>query len=96
MDINTELISLRDDGTNKVQHYCVPYIGSEHYKLGLVNNHYVINTTTNVTSYCLEHYEQVKHISDCHLTCKTSTYYNNDKAGNTYIYISLSLSIYIY
>ena len=29
LEINIELISLRDDGTNRVQHYPAPYIGFE-------------------------------------------------------------------
>ena len=40
---------------------------SEECYLGLVNNHCVINDLTNLTSYCLEDYEEVKDISDCNL-----------------------------
>ena len=45
----------------------------------------MINATTTVTYYCLEHDEEVKDISDCHLMCKkTGKYYNKDKTGNVF------------
>ena len=55
LEIHIELISIRDDGTCRVEHYGKDY--EEKYNLGLVKNHYFINDTTNVTSYCLENYE---------------------------------------
>ena len=33
--------------------------------LGLVKGHYFINDYTELTSYCLDHYEEIKDIKDC-------------------------------
>ena len=63
-----ELISIRDDGTSRVEHYGKDY--EETYNLGLVKNHYFINDTTNVTSYCLEHYEEIKNEKLCNNICR--------------------------
>ena len=44
---------------------------------------YVINYTTDLTAYSLEHYDEVKDIDDCHLIYKTTgKYYNKDKSGS--------------
>ena len=52
----------------------------------MVNNHYVINDTTDLTAYNLEHYDEVKDIADCHLAYKkTDKYYNKDKTGTRFI-----------
>ena len=46
---------------------------------------YVINYTTDLTAYSLEHYDEVKDIDDCHLIYKTTgKYYNKDKSGKRY------------
>ena len=34
-------------------------------QFGFVKGHYVINDYTELTSYCLENYEEVKYIKDC-------------------------------
>ena len=41
----------------------------------MVKGHYFINDYTELTSYCLEHYEEVKEIKDCNKIYKKS----NDK-----------------
>ena len=33
--------------------------------MGLVKGHYFINDYTELTSYCLDHYEEIKDIKDC-------------------------------
>ena len=71
--MNIEIIPLRDDnGKCRVEHYpqypSVEY--DEKYKLGLADKHYFINDTTNVTSYCLENYEELKDINECNYICK--------------------------
>ena len=33
--------------------------------MGLVKGHYSINGFTELTSYCLEHYEEIEDIKDC-------------------------------
>ena len=63
LQINIELISIRNNVHIWVEHYGEEY--DEKYNLGLVNNHYFINDTTNVTSYCLEHYDEVKELYEC-------------------------------
>ena len=68
LKINIELISIRNDGKKSdVEHYpTCPYIEyNEKYNLGLVKGHYFINDYTELTSYCLEHYEEVKEIKEC-------------------------------
>ena len=37
---------------------------------GLAKGHYFINYYTELTSYCLEHYGEVKYIKDCNNTFK--------------------------
>ena len=64
LETHIELISLRNDGeTNRVEHYYKEY--DEKYNLGLVKGHYFINDYTELTSYCLGNYEEVKYIKDC-------------------------------
>ena len=68
LKINIELISIRTDGKKSdVEHYpTCPYIEyNEKYNIGLVKGHYFINDYTELTSYCLEHYEEVKEIKEC-------------------------------
>ena len=38
--------------------------------MGLVKGHYFINDYTDLTSYCLGHYEEIKDIKDCNKTYK--------------------------
>ena len=54
-----------------MEHYpTCPYIEyDEKYNLGLVKGHYFINDYTELTSYCLEHYEEVKDMNDCNKIC---------------------------
>ena len=66
--INIELISIRTDGKRSdVEHYpTCPYIEyDENYNLGLVKGQFFINDYTELTSYSLKHYEEVRHIKYC-------------------------------
>ena len=63
LEIHIELISLRSNGENRVEHYGKYFDGK--YNLGLVKGHYFINGYTELTSYCLEHYEEVNDIKGC-------------------------------
>ena len=46
----------------------------------MANNHYVINDTTELTAYSLDHYDEVKDIGGCHLIYKTTgKCYNKEK-----------------
>ena len=68
LEINIELISIRaDDKKSDDEHYPQsPYIYNmmKKYNLGLAKSHYFINEHTELTSYCLDHYEEVKEIKD--------------------------------
>ena len=73
LDINIELISIRTDGKKSaVEHYPQsPHTQyDEQYNLGLVKGHYFINDYTGLTSYSLEHYEELKDINYCNITFK--------------------------
>ena len=50
-------------GTTRVEHYGKDF--DEKYNLGLVKGHYFINDYTELTSYCLDNYEEIKDIKDC-------------------------------
>ena len=63
MEIHIELISLRSNGENRVEHYGKDF--DEKCNLGLVKGHYSINDYTELISYSLEHYEEVRGISGC-------------------------------
>ena len=63
MEIHIELISLRSNSGNRVDHYGTGF--DEKCNLGLVNRHYFINGYTQLTSYCLDNYEEIKDIKDC-------------------------------
>ena len=53
--------------TSRVEHY--PQHPSadygDKYKLGLAGSHYLLNDTTNLTSYCLINYGELKDIKGC-------------------------------
>ena len=68
LEIHIELISLRSNGENRVEHYGKDFNGT--YNLGLVKGHYFINDYTPLTSYCSENYEEIKDIKDCNKTFK--------------------------
>jgi len=36
------------------------------YNVGLLNDHYFINETSEVTAFAIDHYEEVKDLPDCH------------------------------
>ena len=63
LEIHIEIISLRNDGENRVEHYGKDF--DEKYNLGFVKGHYFINVYAELTSYCLEHYEEIKYIKYC-------------------------------
>ena len=63
LEIHIELIPLRINGENRAEHYVKDF--DEKCNLGLVKGHYFINDYTELTSYCLENYEEVKDIKDC-------------------------------
>ena len=63
LETHIELISLRSNGGNRVEHYGKGF--DEKCNLGLVQGRYFINGSTELTSYCLDNYEEIKDIKDC-------------------------------
>ena len=78
LEIHIEFISLRSNGEHRVEHYGKYF--DEKYNLSLVNGHCFINGFTELTSFCLEHYEEIKDIKDCNKICKKLN--DNYKKGN--------------
>jgi hypothetical protein len=52
-------------GGCRVEHHPTNAIYEGKYNLGLTKDHYFINDDTNLTSYCLKHYEDIKHLNGC-------------------------------
>ena len=49
---------------------------NKQYHLGLIDEHYFIIDETKLTSYCLTHYDVIKHINNCNMIyCKISDHY---------------------
>ena len=42
----------------------------EKYPIGLLDEHYFLIESTNISSFCLNHYEDVKEIPNCHTIVK--------------------------
>ena len=63
LEIHIELISIKTDGFPRIEHYGKDFDGK--YNLGLVKGHYFINDYTELTSYCLDNYEETNDIKDC-------------------------------
>ena len=64
------------------------------YHIGLVDEHYFIIDKTNLTSYCLVHYNDVKHINNCNMIyTKTSDTYktSNQKYIDSFKVVRLLL-----
>ena len=84
LEIQIEIISIRNDGNTRVEHYGKTY--EEKYYLGLIKNHYFINDITTITSYCLEHYDEVKEIKSCNtIYKKKDAHFKRDNSGNKFI-----------
>ena len=63
LEIHIELMSLRSNGENSVEHYVKDF--DEKCDLGLAKGHYFINDYIELICYCLKHYEEVKYIKGC-------------------------------
>ena len=50
--------------------------------MGLVKGHYFINDYTELTSYSLDNYEEIKEIEDCNQICKELKFNGRYKRGN--------------
>ena len=68
LEVRIELISIKNDGLSRIKHYGEDF--DEKCNLGLIKNHYFINDYTELTSYCLENYEEVKDLTYYNTICK--------------------------
>ena len=55
-------------GLSRIEHYGKDF--GEKYNWGLVKSHCFINDYTQLSSYCLDNYEEIKDIKYCNTTCK--------------------------
>lgn len=80
LETNIGLTSLNDAGVkSRTEHYPAG-IEFQEYNIGLDNNRYFKNDSTELAASGLDHYDEVKYIDDCHLTYKkTGKYYNKEK-----------------
>ena len=79
MEIHIELISIKTDGLSGIEHYGKDF--DEKCNLGLVKGHYFRNGYTELTSYCLDSYEEIKDIKDCNKIYKR--FNDKYKRGNS-------------
>ena len=56
---------IRSDLTTRIEHYGNKEL-EEKYSIGLLEEHYFIIEKTDITAFCLQHYDEVKHIENCH------------------------------
>ena len=68
LEIHIELISIKNDGLSRIEHYGKDV--DEKCNLGLIKSHHFINVYTELISYCLEYYEEVKDLKDSNTICK--------------------------
>jgi hypothetical protein len=52
--------------------------------IGLLENHYFIIEKTTITSYCLEHYEELKDLPNCNLIYNSMGMKNKDRCIDSY------------
>jgi len=64
LDITINLKRIRKDGNKKTRNFTYGNNKKEIYNIGLIDEHYFIIDNTNITSYCLKNYNDVKHIKD--------------------------------
>ena len=69
LETHIELISLRSNGGSRVEHYGNDV--DEQCNLGLTKGQYFLNGYTELTSYCLGHYEEVNDVKYCNNIFKT-------------------------
>jgi hypothetical protein len=74
LDISLSLTSIRNDMTSRTEQ--LGKNKEELYSLGLVDEHYFIIDKTEITSYSLNNYDEIKHINNCNMIYM--------KSGDTY------------
>ena len=91
MEISIELTSIRNDGDCRVEHYPKNTIYEEKYNLGFVKIHYFINDDINLTSYCLTHYEDIKHLHGCNFIYNDNHHKKQDRGVNAFQVFKISI-----
>ena len=82
-DISISLTSIRNDMTSRTE--SIGKNKQDMYTIGLVDEHYFIIDKTELTSYCLNNYDDVKHINNSnmiHMKKSNGTY---TKSNQKYI-----------
>ena len=69
LDIYIKLLRLNNDLSTRVEYYGDKE-SKEKYNIGLIDEHYFILEQTNLSSYCLTHYEEIKDMTNCNNTVK--------------------------
>ena len=79
LEINIKHNTIRSDGETWTEHYPQnPFINyNDKYDLGLIQHHCFINDTTDVTSYCLNNYDEVKGLKHCNTFYNDKHHHNN-------------------
>ena len=65
LEIMIKPTSINKDLTSRTEKYGDTIYGDDLYNIGLVDEHYFIVDITEVTTYCIEHYNEVKDIHNC-------------------------------
>ena len=65
LEIMIKLTSINKDLTSRTEKYGDTIYREDLYNIGLVDEHYFIVDRTEVTTYCIEHYNDVKDIPNC-------------------------------
>ena len=68
----------KTDGRSRIEHYGKDF--DEQYSLGLLKGHYFINDYTELISYCLDNYDEIKYIKYCNKMYRKIK--DNYKRGN--------------
>ena len=72
LDIYIKLTSIRNDNEiARPEHFGDK--DKPQYHIGLIDEHYFAIEKTNITSYCLSHYDEVKHLKDVNKVFRKTT-----------------------
>ena len=69
LDICIKLRSIKSDNDTARPEY-VGDKEKQQYKIELTDQHYVAIGKTNITLFCLLHYDELKHLNKTHKVCK--------------------------
>ena len=66
LQVAFKITSRNKDGKSRTETIGDCALAEYIYHIGLIDEHYFVYEKTDVTSYCLKHYEEVKDEIDCH------------------------------